>query len=163
MKRNRIWATAVVVACLLTVMVSAGEKTNGMTDDDWKKFAEVVSTQDENQVKATLEVTQEATCFFAFLAQSGALTATPTNIVKEFFVAPYPPTFVPKYPLRMLAEVTLRDAAAGKQRYLVEKASTNAVWRMTEGSTLSPTGQKLNKLPLPSEAAQKAANKMLGQ
>jgi len=132
-----------------------------MTEKDWKQFAETASTQNETEVEATIEFTREATCFFAFLVQSGALPATSTNIVKEFYVAPYPPTFAAKYPLKMLAVVTLRDASAGKRQYFMEKPTAESDWRLTEGWTIATNGEKLTQISLPSEAAQKQANQIL--
>ena len=163
MKRTGNLASAIAALVLVSFTASAGDKSTDMTESDWKQFAQVISTQDEAQVTATIGLTQEATCFFAFLATSSALTATPTNIVKEFFVAPYPATFVAKYPLKMVAEVQLRDAAAGKQRYFMEKPTSNTLWRLTEGWSISTNGQKGTALPLPSETTQKEANTLASE
>jgi hypothetical protein len=63
----------------------------------------------------------------------------------------------------MVAEVTLRDAAAGKQRYFMEKSATNTLWRMTEGWSVSTNGQQGTALPLPPETTQKAANMLASE
>ena len=158
MNTTQIMGFLVAGSCLFSGTIHGDDKPGVMTGKDWKQFADVVSTQDEKQVEATMQFTQEATCFFTFLAKADTLTATPTNIVKDFFVTPYPPTFAAKHPLTMMVEVTLRDAQAGKQRYFMERISTNTLWRMTEGWAISTNGQKGVALPLPSENDQKAAN-----
>ena len=157
----RILAFLVVVANLFSITALGEDKSAGMTEKDWKQFAEVISTQNETEVNATYEFLQEAACFFGFLAKSGALPVTPTNIVKEFVVTSYPPTFAAKYPLKMMADVTLRNSAAEKQQYFMEKTSADADWRMTEGWTISTNGHRLTQISLPSATALKQANQLL--
>ena len=160
-KMNLIRFTCVAIAmCLVQMSVRAGDDTNNPTEQDLKQAAQILSTQDVTAVKATIDVTFEGVCFFKNLAKNGCLTATPTNIVKSFVAAPYPETFTVQYPLQIRVYIKLRNASDGEQQYTMEKASTNADWRMIEGVAIA-TNRQETQIPLPSDAAMKEANRIL--
>ena len=156
MKNPELYPVILGLALILSPVVGlCGDKPVTTVKDN-----KTVSTN-EAEVRATYEAIQEATCFFAFMAKSGDLSQTPTNIVKEFFVSPYPATFSARYPLKMFAEVTLKDQVAGRQQYFMEKPVTNSAWVMTEAWTVSTNGQRTTQLVLPAKEVQQKANQML--
>jgi hypothetical protein len=117
--------------------------------------AKHLQQQDPGEIERTMLLTAEATAFFRLLAQKAHLPATPTNIVDNFVVAPWPPTFAAKHPLVMRVEVELKDK--GKQEYLIKQDSPEAEWVMTEGWR-KVKNSRPSKLPVPSDDVQKTVN-----
>ena len=133
----------------------------GPANGPWAGLTTTVKTQTEADVAAVVQSTREASCFFAFLAETNALPALPRGTLKSFGVDARSRVSSGKYPVQMRVDVTPRDAAAAKQQYWVEQRTAGALWRLVQGWSLGPEGRRAAELPLAPEALQREANAAL--
>lgn len=134
---------------------------SGPGNGPWAGLTTTVKTQTEADVAVVVQSSREASCFFAFLVATNAFPALPRGTLKSFGVEARSTASSGKYPVQMRVAVTLRDAAAAKQQYWVEKRVAAGPWRLVQGWALSPEGQRAAELPLAPEALQRAANAAL--